>query len=740
MPPHPQYPRLFTPLDLGFTTLANRILMGSMHTGLEEDKGSLQRLATYFAARARGGAGLLVTGGIAPNRQGWLAPFGAKLTTAAEMRKHRVVASAVRDEGGKICLQILHAGRYGVHPLIVAPSPVRAHMSPFRPWEMKPRLIRATIHDFARTAALAREAGYDGVEIMGSEGYLINEFIAPRTNKRTDEWGGAFDNRIRFPLEVLRAVREKTGPDFIVIFRLSMLDLVEDGSTWEEVVALAKAVELAGATIINTGVGWHEARIPTIATMVPRGAYSWITERLKGTVRIPLIATNRINTPEKAEEILAEGHADMVSMARPLLADPDFARKAMEGRADEINTCIACNQACLDHIFEHKEASCLVNPRATAPPSAPPMRGEEGEATRFRGGLPGNNAWSEAEEKGMGNPSRKSALLPFSPLLGGPGGGSVAVVGAGLAGLSCATELAALGYDVHLFEAAGAIGGQFNMAKRIPGKGEFSETLRYFGKMIEKTGVQLQLNTRADAKLLLEKGFREVVLATGVLPRMPDIDGIEHPSVLSYLDLLLHNKPVGKRVAIIGAGGVGFDVALYLTEPDARAQATTGAAAGPELPETVRLYLQEWGIDYTYSHRGGLTKPIHAPAPRQVWLLQRSKGKVGERLGKTTGWAHRLTLKNRGVHLWNAVEYHCVDDAGLHLTVKGQPQLLEVDNVVICAGQEPYRPLLAPLEQAGVRVNIIGGAKLAAELDAKRAIEEGMRVALAIAGTPPTAA
>ncbi len=698
MAPHPLYPHLFTPLDLGFTTLPNRILMGSMHTGLEEEKGTLRRLAAYFAARARGGVGLMVTGGIAPNRQGWLAPFGAKMTTQAEARKHRLVTTAVHDAGGKICMQILHAGRYAMHPMLVAPSPLRAVISPFRPWEMSPRLIRSTIGDFASCAALAREAGYDGVEIMGSEGYLINEFIAPRTNKRHDEWGGAFENRIRFPLEIMRAVREKAGADFIVIFRVSMLDLVDDGSNWAEVVELAEAIEQAGATLINTGIGWHEARIPTIATMVPRGAYAWVTDRLKGRLRVPLIATNRINTPEKAEEILAHGQADLVSMARPLLADPDFARKAFAQRGADINTCIACNQACLDHIFEHKTASCLVNPRAcreTILPPPPPQ------------------------------PSKSRS------------GRKIAVIGAGPAGLSCATELAARGFETHLFEGSGEIGGQFNMAKRIPGKEEFHETLRYFGRQLQQTGVHLHLNTHVNAAHLSENGFGDVVLATGVQPRIPDIEGIDHPKALSYLNVLLHGAPVGEKVAIIGAGGIGFDVATFLTEPVDRGwtayapnQPFDPNAGDPQWP--FKKYIREWGIDPSYQARGGLTQAFQHPSPREVWLLQRSKGKIGERLGKTTGWAHRLTLKNRGVHMWSAVQYQKIDDAGLHLVYNGQTQLLPVDHVIICAGQEPQRALQAPLEQAGVRVHLIGGAKLAAELDAKRAIEEGLLVAWAL--------
>lgn len=664
------YPHLFAPLNLGFTTLKNRALMGSMHTGLEEHKDDLRALAAYFAERAKGGAGLMVTGGISPNRQGWLAPFGAKLSTRREAARHRNVTDAVHAEDGKICLQILHAGRYGVHPLLVAPSAIKSRISPFKPWEMSQRLIRATIDDFACTAALAREAGYDGVEIMGSEGYLINQFIAPRTNKRRDDWGGSFENRIRFPLEIMKKVREKAGPDFIVIFRISMLDLVEEGSTWEEVEGLALAIEAAGATMINTGIGWHEARVPTIATLVPRGAYAWVTKRLMDKIQIPLIATNRINTPEKAEQLLRDGYGDMVSMARPFLADPYFMKKAMAGKADEINTCIACNQACLDYIFNQKVASCLVNPAATMPVNTPKTK---------------------------------------EP-------GTVAVVGAGPAGLSVATELAKAGKTVHLFEACAEIGGQFNMAKRIPGKEEFYETLRYFNKMIEKHGVKLHLNTRVDAAYLIGQKFSEVVLATGISPRTPQIAGIDHPKVLSYIDVLLHQKPVGKTVAIIGAGGIGFDVATYLTAPG-KANQEPGA------------YLEEWGVDSKYEHRGGLTVPHQEEVPRKVWLLQRSKGKVGEKLGKTTGWAHRMTLKSRGVQMWAAVTYEKIDDAGLHVTVDGQPQVLAVDNVVICAGQHPLRELYEPLVASGVKVQLIGGAKEAGELDAVRAIREGYLLA-----------
>jgi 2,4-dienoyl-CoA reductase (NADPH2) len=664
------YPHLFAPLDLGFTTLKNRALMGSMHTGLEEHKDDLRAMAAYFAERAKGGAGLMVTGGISPNRQGWLAPFGAKLSTRREAARHRNVTDAVHAADGKICLQILHAGRYGVHPFAVAPSAIQSRISPFKPWEMSRRLIRATIDDFACTAALAREAGYDGVEIMGSEGYLINQFVAPRTNKRRDDWGGSFENRIRFPLEIMKKLREKVGPDFIVIFRISMLDLVEEGSTWEEVEALALAIEAAGATMINTGIGWHEARVPTIATLVPRGAYAWVTKRLMEKIQIPLIATNRINTPEKAEQLLRDGYGNMVSMARPFLADPYFMAKAMAGQSDEINTCIACNQACLDYIFQQKTASCLVNPAATLPPSRP---------------------------------------IAKAP-------GSVAVIGAGPAGLSAATELAKVGKTVHLYESSAAIGGQFNMAKQIPGKEEFYETLRYFNKMIEKHGVTLHLNTRVDAAHLIEQKFEEVVLATGISPRTPNIEGIGHPKVLSYIDVLLHKKPVGKTVAIIGAGGIGFDVATYLTAPQ-------------HAPEATTAYLQEWGVDPDYRQRGGLTEPHQEEVPRKIWLLQRSKGKVGEKLGKTTGWAHRMTLKSRGVQMWDSVTYNKIDDAGLHISVNGQSQVLAVDNVVICAGQHPLRELYEPLVQSGMKVHLIGGAKEAGELDAVRAIREGYLLA-----------
>lgn len=686
------YPHLFTPLDLGFTTLKNRALMGSMHTGLEEAKDDFRQLSAYFAARARGGAGLMVTGGIPPNRQGWLSPFAAKLSSHGEALKHRNITEAVHAEDGKICLQILHAGRYSVHPFSVAPSAIKSAINPFKPWAMSPRLIRATINDFANCAALAREAGYDGVEIMGSEGYLINQFIAPRTNKRTDDWGGSFEGRIRFPQEIMRAVREKAGHDFIVIFRVSMLDLVEEGSTWEEVEQLAFAIEAAGATMINTGIGWHEARVPTIATLVPRGAYAWVTKRLMGKLKIPLIATNRINTPEKAEELLREGYANMVSMARPFLADPDFMRKAAAGHADEINTCIACNQACLDHVFSRKTASCLLNPRAC----------KESKFVEF------------------------GPASGHFPVLSGPKQ-KIAVVGAGPAGLSAATEFANLGHEVHLYEASDVIGGQFNVAKRIPGKEEFYESIRYFGKMLEKTGVHTHLNTRVEAQFLIQEKFNQVVLATGVTPRTPPIPGIEHPKVVSYLDVLLGKKTVGQQVALIGAGGIAFDVATFLTHPPQRVEngmpvaLTQWEAAGA-------AYRTDWGVDTQYKNRGGIIKPHPEAIERRVWILQRSKGKPGERLGKTTGWAHRAALKARSVQMLAEVQYVKIDDEGLHVTIKGQPQVLPVDNVVICAGQEPLRELYAPLQAAGIKVHLIGGAKEASELDAKRAIEEGLLV------------
>jgi 2,4-dienoyl-CoA reductase (NADPH2) len=648
--------------------------MGSMHTGLEESKNGFAKMAAYFAERARGQVGLIVTGGIAPNRAGWVGPFSAKMSTSAEARQHQQITNAVHQEDGKICMQILHSGRYGYHPLAVAPTSIKSPISPFKPWELSSRGVERTIRDFVRCAQLAREAGYDGVEIMGSEGYLLNQFIVAKTNKRQDEWGGSYENRIRFPVEIVRRTRTAVGPDFIIIYRLSMLDLVPNGSTWEEVEQLALEIEAAGATIINTGIGWHEARIPTIATMVPRGGFSWVTQRMMGKVKIPLITTNRINTPEIAEKIIAEGHANMVSLARPFLADPDFVIKAMENRADEINTCIACNQACLDHIFQRSQASCLVNPRT----------GYELELQYL--------------------PATKAK--------------KIAVVGAGPAGLAFATVAAQRGHDVHLYEADAIIGGQFNIAKEIPGKEEFKETLRYFAGQLTKHNVKLWLNHRVDAAELLASGFEEVVVATGVMPRNIQLEGQDHPMVLGYIDVIKNKKPVGDRVAIIGAGGIGFDVAEFLTHDEKHTSASLSIPA----------FMEEWGVDTKLKDRGGLIQPQVAPPARQVFLLQRSKGKMGEKLGKTTGWIHRNTLKQKKVEMISGVEYLRVDDQGLHLLVGGKPTVLAVDNVVICAGQEPLRNLQAPLEANGVTVHLIGGAHEARELDAKRAIDQAVRL------------
>ncbi|MFQ2367389.1 oxidoreductase [Aeromonas enteropelogenes] len=677
-----RYPTLLTPLDLGFTQLRNRVLMGSMHTGLEEEKGGFDKLAAFYGERARGGVGLIVTGGIAPNLRGRLVPHGSQLSFPWQVAKHKKVTRAVHQEGGKIALQILHAGRYAYHPFSLAPSALKAPISPFKPRAMSERQIRGTIRDFAATAALARAAGYDGVEVMGSEGYLINQFICERTNKRTDGWGGSSENRMRFPVEIVRAIRERVGPDFIIIFRLSMLDLVEQGSTLEEVIALGQALEQVGVTLINTGIGWHEARIPTIATSVPRGAFSWVTAELKKHLKVPLITTNRINTPEVAERILAQGDADMVSMARPFLADPEFVIKAAEDRADEINTCIACNQACLDHIFKQKRASCLVNPRACF----------ETELTFGR----------------VPQPKK------------------LAVVGAGPAGLAFACYAAERGHQVSLFDQASEIGGQFNFAKQIPGKEEFHETLRYFAKRLEKCGVELYLGQRQSAESLLGGGFDEVILATGIRPRTPNIPGIEHPKVLSYLDVLRDHKPVGEKVAVIGAGGIGFDVAEYLVEKR--------VAQSSHVDGDLRRdhWLKEWGIDKQLAGRGGLTTPEVDAPERQIWLLQRKESKVGDGLGKTTGWIHRTVLKNRKVQMLSGVQYLRIDDEGLHIQVGDQQQCLPVDQVIICAGQEPLKELQVGLQAAGKPVHIIGGADVAAELDAKRAIRQGAELAAVI--------
>jgi 2,4-dienoyl-CoA reductase (NADPH2) len=674
-----KYPHLLAPLDLGFTQLKNRVLMGSMHTGLEEAPGGFERMAAYYAERAAGGVGLIVTGGVAPNEAGCVAPGAAKLNTEAEMENHRIVTRAVHVQGGKIALQILHTGRYAFHEKLVGASAIKAPINVFKPRALTEAEILEHIRDYANCAFFARQAGYDGVEIMGSEGYLINQFIAAKTNNRTDRWGGSFENRIRLPVEIVRRTREKTGSDFIVIYRLSMIDLVKNGSSWDEVVELAQNVEQAGATIINTGIGWHEARVPTIAAMVPRAAFTWVTARLKGLVSIPLVTSNRINTPEVAEKVLARGDADMISMARPLLADPDFVIKAAEDRADEINTCIGCNQACLDHIFFGRIASCLVNPRAC----------------------------HETELQYLPTDAPKK----------------IAVVGSGPAGLSFATVAASRGHTVTLFEKSDTIGGQLNMANQIPGKEEFNETMRYYKKQLELSGVDLRLNTKATTARLLAEGYDAVILASGVIPRKPKISGIDHPCVLSYVDVLRRKRAVGKRAAIVGAGGIGFDVAEYITHP-----------AGVSTSLDRKAFLKEWGIDMGYHFPGGLA-PSRPPVPssgRQVYLLQRKPGKMGDTLGKTTGWIHRITLKQRNVTMINGVTYDKIDDAGLHITLKGAREVLAIDTVIICAGQEPLRDLKDELENSGMPIHLIGGADLAVELDAKRAIDQGARLAAKI--------
>ncbi|MCX4459180.1 NADPH-dependent 2,4-dienoyl-CoA reductase [Streptomyces sp. NBC_01728] len=669
-----RYPHLMNPLDLGFTTLPNRVLMGSMHVGLEEAERGFERMAEFYATRARGGVGLIVTGGIAPNDAGRPYEGGAKLTTEAEAEQHTEITAAVHREGGKIAMQILHFGRYAYHQDLVAPSALQAPISPFPPHALTDAEVERTIDDYARAAELAQRAGYDGVEIMGSEGYLINEFIAAQTNRREDRWGGSYENRMRFPVEIVRRVREAVGENFIIIYRLSMLDLVPGGSSLDEVITLAQAVEAAGATIINTGIGWHEARIPTIATSVPRGAYTWVTKKVMGAVSIPLVTTNRINTPELAEQLLADGHADMVSLARPMLADPDFVAKAAAGRPEAINTCIGCNQACLDHTFSGKITSCLVNPRAcheTELVLAP---------TRLRK--------------------------------------RVAVVGAGPAGLACAVSAAERGHDVTLFDAANEIGGQLNVARKVPGKQEFDETIRYFRTQLELHRVDVRLKTRVAAEDV--SAYDEVVVATGVSPRTPEIPGVDHPSVVGYLDVLRDGAPVGDRVAILGAGGIGFDVAEYLTD------------GGDKASEDPATYFRHWGVDMDYQAPGGLAAPERPAPPRTVHLLQRKASKVGAGLGKTTGWIHRTELKHRGVTMVPGVHYDRIDDAGLHVTVEGHSQVLEVDTVVLCTGQEPRRDLYEELSAAGRSVHLIGGADVAAELDAKRAIKQGTELAAAL--------
>lgn len=670
------YPHLLAPLDLGFTTLKNRVLMGSMHTGLEELPDGPQRLAAFYAERAAGGVGLIVTGGIAPNKKGVVYQGASVLNDATQVPHHQIVTDAVHRAGGKIALQILHAGRYSYQKQPVAPSTLQAPINPFAPQALSHDEVLQTITDFAHCAQLAKQAGYDGVEVMGSEGYLINQFLTARTNQRNDEWGGDFTRRMRFAVEIVRAVRAATGPDFILIYRLSMLDLVEDGSSWDEIELLARAVEQAGATLINTGIGWHEARIPTIATMVPRAGFSWVTRKLMGKVNIPLITTNRINDPSVAEQVLTDGCADMVSMARPFLADAAFVQKAAQDRADEINTCIGCNQACLDQIFDGKLTSCLVNPRACRETEMPVLATEA--------------------------PKR------------------LAVVGSGPAGLAFAVTAASRGHQVTLFDAATDIGGQFNIAKQIPGKEEFYETLRYFRRQLVLHGVIQQLNTPVQPEQLAD--FDEVILACGIQPRLPAIKGIEHPKVLTYLDVLRDKKPVGERVAIIGAGGIGFDTAEYLSQ------------SGDSSSLDSRAFSQEWGIDQDLAHRGGLSPAggkVHL-SPRQIFLLQRKSSKVGEGLGKTTGWIHRTSLAMRGVKMLNSVSYESIDDEGLHIIRAEQASCLPVDTIIICAGQEPRRELHQPLLEMGKTVHLIGGADIAAELDARRAIDQGTRLALAI--------
>ncbi|MBT6082063.1 MAG: NADPH-dependent 2,4-dienoyl-CoA reductase [Polaribacter sp.] len=673
-----KYKHIFEPLDLGFTILKNRILMGSMHTGLEEAKNGIDKIATYYAERAKGGVGLIITGGISPNIQGWTGPFAARMSTKKHAKHHQKITKAVHKEGGKICMQILHSGRYGYHPFNVAPSNIKSPITPFKPFKLSQSGIKRTIRDFVNCAQLSKLAGYDGIEIMGSEGYLINQFIVKKTNKRADNYGGDYANRMRLPIELVKQTREALGNDFIIIYRLSMLDLVEQGSSWEEVVQLGKEIEKAGATIINTGIGWHESRIPTIATSVPRAAFTWVTKKMKKELSIPLITSNRINMPETAEKILSEGDADMISMARPFLADPEWVNKAAQDRTDEINTCIGCNQACLDHVFEQKVASCLVNPRAC-------------HETEFNY-----------------NPTEKKK--------------KIAVVGAGPAGLAASTIAASRGHIVTLFDADSEIGGQFNIAKQIPGKEEFYETVRYFKKQIEIHNVSLQLNTRVSVADLKAADFDEIIVATGIKPRELKIKGINHPKVLSYIDVLKDKKNVGKRVAVIGAGGIGFDVSEYLTHE------------GESTSQNIDAWLKEWGIDKSLEARAGIEDviPQFDASPRAVFMFKRSNGKFGGNLGKTTGWIHRSTLKKKKVQFIGGVSYTKIDDKGLHYTQNGEAKTLEVDHIVICAGQVPFQELYQPLIDAGRNVHVIGGAFLASELDAKIAISQGARLAASL--------
>jgi len=670
-----KYKHIFEPLDLGFTTLKNRILMGSMHTGLEEEKNGIDKIAAYYAERAKGGVGLIITGGISPNIQGWTGPFAARMSSKKHAIHHQKITAAVHKEGGKICMQILHSGRYGYHPFNVAPSKIKSPITPFKPFKLTESGIKRTIRDFVNCAELSKIAGYDGVEIMGSEGYLINQFIVKRTNKRLDSWGGDYNNRMRLPIELVKQIRAAVGKEFIIIYRLSMLDLVEKGSSWEEVVQLGKEIEKAGATIINTGIGWHESRIPTIATSVPRGAFTWVTKKMKEELSIPLITSNRINMPETAEKILSDGDADMISMARPFLADPEWVNKAAEEKADEINTCIGCNQACLDHVFERKVASCLVNPRAC----------------------------HETELVYEQTTNKKK----------------IAVIGAGPAGLSAATIAAQRGHIVTLFDADNAIGGQFNMAKQIPGKEEFYETLRYFSKQILLHKVTLKLNTKVSVSDLQKSDFDEIIVATGITPRVLKIDGIEHEKVLSYIDVLKYKKPVGKRVAVIGAGGIGFDVSEYLSHK------------GESTSLNIDAWLKEWGVDKSIKARSGIedVKPQFNASPREIFMFKRSAGKFGGNLGKTTGWIHRSSLKKKKVQFISEVSYTKIDDEGLHYVQNKENKILKVDHIVICAGQTPFKELYKPLLDAGKNVYVVGGADFAGELDAKRAINQGCRLA-----------
>ncbi|MFB2683668.1 FAD-dependent oxidoreductase [Shewanella mangrovisoli] len=668
------FPHLLEPLDLGFTQLKNRVLMGSMHTGLEEEKGGFEKLAAFYKERALGGVGLIVTGGISPNLRGRLTPHACQLSYPWQVGKHRIVTQAVHEADGKICMQILHAGRYGYHPFSQAPSKIKSPITPFTPSAMSSRQVRATIKDYASSAALAKRAGYDGVEVMGSEGYLINQFISSRTNTRTDEWGGSFEKRAQFPIEIVNAIRAKVGKDFIIIFRLSMLDLVDNGSTWDEVVQLAKWLEHAGVSIINTGIGWHEARVPTIATSVPRGAFAWVTEKLKKSVSVPLIATNRINTPEIGEQIIASGQADMVSMARPFLADPEFVNKAAANTPELINTCIGCNQACLDHTFSLKRATCLVNPRACY----------------------------ETEINFLPTHNKKR----------------IAVMGAGPAGMAFSVYAAMRGHEVVLFEAKSEVGGQFNLARKIPGKEEFNETIRYFLNQIKLHKIDLRLNTRLDAKVLETETFDEIVIASGVVPRELSLPGFDNPKVVDYQQVLTGQTTIGNKVALIGAGGIGFDMAHYLCESES-------STLNPE------KWLKQWGIDKQYQHAGGLAEPeVDSSDHRQVYLLQRKTSKMGQGLGKTTGWIHRLVLKQHDVKMKTGVNYDKFDDAGLHIRVGEQTEVLAVDNVILCAGQESNRTLVDEMKATGIPVHLIGGVDVAAELDAKRAIRQGAELAM----------